>query len=37
MRLPFTRSRARGAAAPGVHPQRFWSYRPQSDREAGDA
>jgi quinol-cytochrome oxidoreductase complex cytochrome b subunit len=24
-------------SAPGVHPQAFWSYRPQSDREAGDA
>lgn len=24
-------------SAPGVHPKRFWSYRPQSDREAGDA
>lgn len=24
-------------AAPGVHPQALWSYRPQSDREAGDA
>jgi quinol-cytochrome oxidoreductase complex cytochrome b subunit len=24
-------------AAPGVHPRRGWSYRPQSDRESGDA
>jgi cytochrome b-561 len=24
-------------AAPGVHPKRMWSYRPRSDREAGDA
>jgi len=24
-------------AAPGVHPQHLWSYRPRSDREAGDA
>jgi quinol-cytochrome oxidoreductase complex cytochrome b subunit len=24
-------------SAPGVHPQSFWSYRPQTDREAGDA
>jgi quinol-cytochrome oxidoreductase complex cytochrome b subunit len=24
-------------SAPGVHPQSLWSYRPQSDREAGDA
>jgi cytochrome b-561 len=25
------------ATAPGVHSKRLWSYRPQSDREAGDA
>lgn len=25
------------ASAPGVHPKRFWSLRPASDREAGDA
>jgi quinol-cytochrome oxidoreductase complex cytochrome b subunit len=24
-------------AAPGVRPRRFWSFRPQSDRDAGDA
>ncbi|MGH9367356.1 MAG: cytochrome b N-terminal domain-containing protein, partial [Thermoanaerobaculia bacterium] len=24
-------------SAPGVHPRRFWSFRPASDREAGDA
>jgi len=24
-------------SAPGVHPKPFWSYRPRSDREAGDA
>ncbi|HEX9670719.1 MAG TPA: cytochrome b N-terminal domain-containing protein [Thermoanaerobaculia bacterium] len=24
-------------SAPGVHPRRFWSFRPRSDREAGDA
>jgi len=24
-------------SAPGVHPKAFWSYAPQSDREAGDA
>lgn len=24
-------------AAPGVHPKRLWSFRPKSDREAGDA
>jgi quinol-cytochrome oxidoreductase complex cytochrome b subunit len=23
--------------APGVHPRRFWSFRPASDRQAGDA
>jgi cytochrome b-561 len=28
---------ARPPAAPGVHPQRFWSFRPRSDRESGDA
>ncbi|HET8645370.1 MAG TPA: cytochrome b N-terminal domain-containing protein, partial [Vicinamibacteria bacterium] len=25
------------ASAPGVHPQRLWSFKPRSDREAGDA
>jgi quinol-cytochrome oxidoreductase complex cytochrome b subunit len=25
------------AAAPGVHPKRLWSFKPRSDREAGDA
>jgi len=24
-------------SAPGVHPDRLWSFRPQSDRESGDA
>ena len=24
-------------AAPGVHPKPFWSFRPRSDRESGDA
>ena len=24
-------------SAPGVHPKPFWSFRPRSDREAGDA
>lgn len=24
-------------SAPGVHPKRWWSFRPASDREAGDA
>jgi quinol-cytochrome oxidoreductase complex cytochrome b subunit len=26
-----------GQSAPGVHTRSLWSYRPQSDREAGDA
>ena len=25
------------ASAPGVHPKKLWSLRPQTDREAGDA
>jgi cytochrome b-561 len=25
------------SSAPGVHPKKLWSYRPRSDREAGDA
>ncbi len=25
------------ASAPGVHPKPFWSFRPRSDRESGDA
>jgi cytochrome b-561 len=25
------------SSAPGVHPQRFWSVRPRTDRESGDA
>ena len=24
-------------SAPGVHPKPFWSFKPRSDREAGDA
>jgi cytochrome b-561 len=36
MALPFTRKDPQ-PAAPGVHPQRFWSFRPRSDRESGDA
>ena len=35
MRLSLKRSKA--PAAPGVHPDPLWSYRPASDREAGDA
>lgn len=35
MRLPsFTRTKPE---APGVHAEPLWSFRPQSDREAGDA
>ena len=35
MRLPaLTRTKP---DAPGVHPEPLWSFRPQSDREAGDA
>ncbi|MEP7116676.1 MAG: cytochrome b N-terminal domain-containing protein [Acidobacteriota bacterium] len=35
MRLPsFSRTKPE---APGVHVDRLWSFRPQSDREAGDA
>jgi quinol-cytochrome oxidoreductase complex cytochrome b subunit len=37
MRFPFTRRAAAADTAPGVHAQPFWSYRPRSDREAGDA
>src|SRR5262245_48176440 len=28
---------ATAPSAPGVHPRRLWSFRPASDREAGDA
>jgi quinol-cytochrome oxidoreductase complex cytochrome b subunit len=28
---------ARKPSAPGVHPKALWSFRPQSDRESGDA
>jgi cytochrome b-561 len=35
MRMPsFVRAKSE---APGVHAEPFWSFRPQSDREAGDA
>jgi cytochrome b-561 len=30
-------SLARRPSAPGVHPRSFWSLRPRSDRESGDA
>lgn len=36
MPMPFKRA-ANGPSAPGVHPEPFWSLRPRSDREAGDA
>jgi quinol-cytochrome oxidoreductase complex cytochrome b subunit len=29
--------KAPAPSAPGVHPQKLWSFRPRSDREAGDA
>ena len=28
---------AEANSAPGVHPKPFWSFKPRSDREAGDA
>ncbi|MGE5345984.1 MAG: cytochrome b [Acidithiobacillales bacterium] len=31
------RLRSEEPSAPGVHPKPFWSFRPRSDREAGDA
>jgi cytochrome b-561 len=36
MSLPATTPRS-PAEAPGVHPRRFWSVRPRSDRQSGDA
>lgn len=33
----FARTPQDGRSAPGVHPRRFWSVRPASDRESGDA
>ena len=35
MATPATRTEA--PSAPNVHPKPFWSFRPQSDRESGDA
>ena len=35
--MAFPLKRRPAPSAPGVHPQAFWSYRPQSDRQAGDA
>jgi quinol-cytochrome oxidoreductase complex cytochrome b subunit len=32
-----TKSDGAPRTAPGVHPARFWTFRPRSDREAGDA
>src|SRR5262245_61683651 len=38
MSAPLEKSNApTGKSAPGVHPKRLWSFRPASDREAGDA
>ena len=39
MAFPFLSflKRSGGPEAPGVHPQPFWSFRPRSDRESGDA
>ena len=39
MAFPFLSflKRSQGPEAPGVHPQPFWSFRPRSDRESGDA
>src|SRR6266536_83991 len=34
---PASASAKASADAPGVHPRPFWSLRPASDREAGDA
>lgn len=31
------RTRDDQATAPGVHPRRLWSFKPRSDRQAGDA
>jgi quinol-cytochrome oxidoreductase complex cytochrome b subunit len=36
MKTMFSRT-PEGDTAPGVHPKPLWSYRPRSDREAGDA
>lgn len=36
--MPIAFKRAAGRpSAPGVHPEPLWSFRPRSDREAGDA
>jgi len=37
VRSAFQRGGEAQAEAPGVHPQLLWSYRPRSDRQAGDA
>ena len=39
MAFPFLSflKRSGSPEAPGVHPQPFWSFRPRSDRESGDA
>jgi quinol-cytochrome oxidoreductase complex cytochrome b subunit len=35
--MPLLARKPDAPSAPGVHPASFWSYRPRSDREAGDA
>lgn len=37
MKLPFFHRAPDEASAPGVHPTPFWSLRPRTDRESGDA
>ena len=37
MKLPFIHRAPDEASAPGVHPTPFWSLRPRTDRESGDA
>ena len=37
MATPAKAAPAKAPSAPGVHPQPFWSWRPRSDRESGDA
>jgi cytochrome b-561 len=37
VKLPFIHRAPDEASAPGVHPTPFWSLRPRTDRESGDA
>jgi len=37
MATPAKATTAKTPGAPGVHPKPFWSWRPRSDRESGDA